>query len=197
MKPYKRKQFLIDKQFQTKYMLLVVFMLLLYTLIFVGILFIPQLLPIIFNAPMADRVKASETLLMYHQNVWPALFIVIPVFGFFSIFITHKIAGPVYRIKTRLQQMTEWDLHSRVTLRKGDDLQELVDCINLISEELQGFAAALKGNYDTISNNIDDIQKRVDDGTMNQNDGRELISHLNACRMNISETLERFKVQHN
>lgn len=195
MSHYKRRKFFIDKQFQTKYILLVIFMLLLYTLLFVGFLFIPQLLPFIFDSPLEEQVKAAEILLLYHKNVWPAVFIVIPLFGFFSIFITHKIAGPVYRLKIRLQQMTEWDLDTKVTLRKGDDLQDLAEFVNLLSAELKEFATALKGNYEALSGNIDEIQQQIEKGTLDAASGSELIARLDASRKNIAQTMERFKIQ--
>lgn len=194
MRSYKRRIFFINREFQLKYILLVIFMLLLYTMVFIGILFIPQLLPLLFNSPLDEKVKAAEILLLYHENVWPAVFIVIPLFGFFSIFMTHKIAGPAYRLKIRLQQLTEWDLDSKVTLRKGDDLQDLADCVNLLSSELQGFASALKESYKTLSFNIDEIQTQIEAGTMNAVSGKELVIRLDASRKSIHETLERFKI---
>ena len=195
MRPYKRRNFFIDREFQLKYILLVIFMLLLYTIVFIGTLFIPQLLPLFFDSPLDEQVKAAEILLLYHKHVWPAVFIVIPLFGFFSIFFTHKIAGPAYRLKKRLQEMTAWNLESRVILRKGDDLQELADCINLLSEELHDFAAALKGNYETLSSHIDGIQEQILSGTINEESGKELIIRLDASRKSISETLKRFHIR--
>lgn len=195
MKQYKRRKFFIDRQFQLKYILLVIFMLLLYTLLFVGLLFIPQLMPLMFDSPLDEQVKAAEILLLYHKHVWPAVFIVIPLFGFLSIFITHKIAGPVYRLKIRLQQMTEWDLDSKVTLRKGDDLQELADCVNLLTIELKDFSLALKENYAALSRDIDEIQTQIEAGTMSAETGRELMGRLADTRNSISATLERFKIK--
>jgi methyl-accepting chemotaxis protein len=195
MRPYRRRNFFIDRQFQLKYILLVIFMLFLYTMAFIGILFIPQMLPLLFNSPIDEQAKAADILLLYHKHVWPAVFIVIPLFGFFSIFFTHKIAGPAYRLKKRLQQMTAWDLEPRITLRKGDDLQELADCINLLSDELSAFADALRTNYEVLSNHIDEIQQKVLAGTISEESGRELISRINATRTNISEALERFSIK--
>jgi len=195
MRPYKRRNFFIDRQFQLKYILLIIFMLLLYTIVFIGMLFIPQLLPLIFNSPIDEKVKAAEILLLYHENVWPAVFIVIPLFGFFSIFFTHKIAGPVYRLKTKLQQLTAWDLKSKITLRKGDDLHDLADSVNLLSSELQKFASELKENYVALSGNIDELQKQIEAGTMNGDSGRELIACLVSSRKSISATLERFRMK--
>jgi len=196
MKRYKRRKFFIDPKFQLKYILLVIAMLLLYTMAFIGTLFIPQMLPFILGAPFNEQVKAAEVLLLYHKHVWPAVFIVIPLFGFFSIFITHKVAGPVYRLKTRLQQLTEWDLDTKVTLRKGDDLQELADYVNILSGELQEFAAALKRTHETLSGDIDDIQQQIEAGSMDGASGREAIARLDASRKNIAALLDRFKIQH-
>jgi len=195
MKRYKRRKFFIDPKFQLKYILLVIAMLLLYTMAFIGTLFIPQMLPFILGAPFNEQVKAAEILLLYHKHVWPAVLIVIPLFGFFSIFITHKVAGPVYRLKTRLQQLTEWDLDTKVTLRKGDDLQELADFVNILSGELQEFAAALKRTHETLSGDIDDIQQQIEAGSMDGATGREVITRLDASRKNIAALLDRFKIQ--
>lgn len=195
MRPYKRRHFFIDRQFQMKYILLVIFMLLMYTVVFVATLFIPQLLPLIFNSPLDERVKAAEILLLYHENVWPAVFIVIPLFGFFSIFITHKIAGPIYRLKLKLEQMTAWDLDSRLTLRKGDDLQELAACVNHLSAELQDFVANLTDNYTTISGHIDEIETQIKANTLNESTGTELIRRLEESRQSIGAILARINLQ--
>ena len=199
MRPYKRqiKNLFIDKQFQLKYILLVIFMLLMYTIVFIAILFIPQLLPLIFGSPLGEQAKAAEILLLYHKNVWPAVFIVIPLFGFFSIFFTHKIAGPIYRLKVKLQQMTSWNLGERVTLRNGDDLQDLADSVNLLSDELKVFAAALKSNYDSLSENIDEIRLQIETKTVNEITGNDLIMRLETSRKSIANTLERFNILSN
>ena len=195
MRPYKRRKFFVDKQFQLKYILLVIFMLLMYTAVFVGILFIPQLLPLIFNSPMNEQAKAAEILLLYHKNVWPAVFIVIPLFGFFSIFFTHKIAGPIYRLKLKLEQMTSWNFDSRLTLRSGDDLQELAECVNLLSDELKNMAEALKSSYDSISAHIDEIELQIKTKTVTEITGRELIARLAASRRTLAATLEKYIIQ--
>lgn len=194
MRQYKRRKFFIDPQFQLKYILMIIFLLLLYTITFVGCLFIPQLLPFIFSSPIEEQAKAAEILLLYHKNVWPAVFIVIPLFGIFSIFITHKIAGPAYRIKKRLHELTAWELDKRVTLRKGDDLQELADCVNLLSEELTLFARELQQNYAALSLSIDEIRVKIKAGSINEETGQELIARLDFSRQNITETLERFNI---
>ena len=194
MRQYKRRKFLIDRTFQLKYTMLVIFMLLMYTIVFVGILFIPQILPFIFNSPMTEQVQAAEILLLYHKNIWPAVFIVIPLFGFFSIFITHKVAGPVYRLKQKLEQMATWQPSLKLTLRKGDDLQELADCVNNLAEELDTFATGLAENYRALSENIDDLEIAIRNGEIDRDKGNDLLQRLKENRAKVSETLARFNI---
>lgn len=195
MRPYKRRTFLVDKKFQLKYILLVIVMLIAYTMIFVTTLFLPQILPLAFNSPAEEQVKAAEILLIYHKNVWPAVFLVIPLFGFFSIFLTHKIAGPVYRLKMKLEEMTSWNLDTKLILRNGDDLHDLAECVNQLSDELQLFVADLKSNYDTITAHIDEIRNKIETKELDDNTGRDLLLRLEASKTSIAHTLERFNIQ--
>lgn len=194
MRQYKRRKFFIDRQFQLKYMLLVVFLLLTYTGAFIVTLFIPQILPLAFNSSLQEQVRAAEILLIYHKNIWPALFIVIPLFGFASIFITHNIAGPVYRLKKKLEQMTSGNFDGTLTLRKGDDLHDLAECVNNLSEELQVIVAALKSNHTTITDNINEIRQKIEVNALDEKTGREIILHLDTSRKTITDTLARFKI---
>lgn len=194
MRTYKRRKFLIDRSFQLKYTMLVIFMLLMYTVLFVGFLFIPQILPFVFNSPMTEQVQAAEILLIYHKNVWPAVFIVIPLFGFFSIFITHKVAGPVYRLRQKLEQMAAWQPSIKLTLRKGDDLKELADCVNNLAEELDNFASTLAENYKALSENVDQLELKIRNGDLDGNTGKELLQSLKENRTKVSETLNRFNI---
>ncbi len=47
-----------------------------------------------------------------------------------GIFVTHRIAGPVYRFEQYLGQVTRGEAHGPCKLRKGDELQDLCDVIN-------------------------------------------------------------------
>ena len=194
MRPYKRRKFIIDRHFQLKYILLVIFMLLLYTIFFVVTLFLPQLLPFIFNSPVKEQVQAAEILLLYHKNVWPAVFIVIPLFGFFSIFVTHKIAGPVYRLKQKLEQMTTWNLNTTLALRNGDDLQDLADCVNVLSNELQATVADIQESFSIISNHINEVEERIAANAIDESNGQEMIERLESCKKSFEHTLARFRI---
>lgn len=195
MKPYKRRKFFIEKQFQTKYLLLTILLLALYSLIFVALIFLPYILPLHYNTPLTERAEAAEILLILHNRVWPALLVVIMLLGSLSIFISHKIAGPLYRLKKALQEITEGNLDTRVTLRKGDELRDMAEHINHLAEELRTFVTALKNDYDLLSTYIGELEKQIETRMISEESGREIIEKVNISRKNIHEALDRFKIK--
>ena len=77
----------------------------------------------------------SQALIPALHRVNFILFFGIPVvFGvivFFAIRLTHRLAGPIYRIEKTLADMTmTGDFTKEIRIRKKDDLHSLVDHIN-------------------------------------------------------------------
>ncbi|MFA6029874.1 MAG: methyl-accepting chemotaxis protein [Elusimicrobiota bacterium] len=54
-----------------------------------------------------------------------------------SLFVSHRIAGPIYRFERSTQTIATGDLTHRVSLRTGDDLMELQDEMNAMVSALQ------------------------------------------------------------
>ncbi len=48
----------------------------------------------------------------------------------FSVFKSHKMAGPIYSIKRSLQKIASGDPIEKIRIRKDDEFQELVDVLN-------------------------------------------------------------------
>ncbi|MBD3272389.1 MAG: HAMP domain-containing protein [Elusimicrobia bacterium] len=55
----------------------------------------------------------------------------------FSVFVSHKFAGPMFRVKRVLEAVESGDLTQRVHLREKDELNDLRDTINKTIISLQ------------------------------------------------------------
>ncbi|MBU4375943.1 MAG: methyl-accepting chemotaxis protein [Candidatus Omnitrophica bacterium] len=55
----------------------------------------------------------------------------------FAIFISHRIAGPIYRVKSIIRDIGEGKLDKRIHLRKNDELHDLADELNKMQENLK------------------------------------------------------------
>lgn len=128
-----RRNYLVNRRLQTKYALMIgavlgVILVLMEAHVFLIIRAAePEFMNPALIAPLRDLQKwmlASGLIYM----------IVIPVL---SIFISHKIAGPLYRFESALRQALDTEGPVRpIHLREGDELHGLVELINKLFERL-------------------------------------------------------------
>lgn len=84
---------------------------------------------------LSDIFDAVNTLLLR----W--IFVFIFVIAILSIFVSHKIAGPVYRLEETTRIIASGDLTYQINLRHGDELGDLQAAFNKMSESLRTMVA--------------------------------------------------------
>jgi len=191
----KRRNYFIEKRFQLKYSILTMLLLLSYSFIFIIIIFAPYMLTLYFDYPLVEKAEAARAILLLHAKVWPGIGAVILLFGAISIFISHKVAGPLYRFKKSLSEVTAGNLNVVVKLRKWDDLKDLADHLNVLIEELRTFVTTLRSDYNLLSEYILELEHRIETKMLTEESGREIINKLQASRKNIESALEKFNIQ--
>jgi methyl-accepting chemotaxis protein len=192
----KRRIYYIEKKFQTKYILLTIFLLLTYTFAFIIIIFSPYIhtLSLDFYS-LSEKAEAARTLLILHRTVWPGIAGIILLFGALSIFVTHKIAGPLYRLKKTISEITKGNLDVKVRLRKRDDLKDLAEHVNMLADELKTFVNTVKADYDLLSEYIFELERGIDANMLTEESGRALINKVEENKNKIEATLEKFNIQ--
>jgi hypothetical protein len=190
----KRKNYFIEKKFQVKYLLLTILMLLTYSLLFIVIIFAPYMLTLYFDYPLNEQAESARVILLLHGRIWPWIGGVILFFGTVSIFISHKVAGPLFRMKKSLDKVTQGDLSVVIKLRKWDDLKDLAERINLLVEELRTFVTTLRNDYDLLSDYIQELEHKIESKALTEESGREIIRKVQDSRKNIETALKRFNI---
>ena len=178
MAKFRRRKHFIDKSLQTKYLVLTILMLLIYTFLFVVILIFPYVVPLSADYPIEEQAKAARMLLALNKSIWPALGTVIVSMSVVSVFITHKIAGPVYRFKQVLGEVASGNLDISIKLRGHDDLKELAEDLNGTIGELRRLTQALRGGRETFSSFIDELNEQVKNNQISNEVGNELIGKI-------------------
>ncbi len=123
-KAYKRTQYFVKPDLQTKYAFM--FVLAMGVGINLGVI-----------------LTLLTPLMRQSSWVFPAIYIgialiIIAFVAFTSIVFTHKIAGPIYKIERTCRQMIdENDLSINIHLRTGDELQELAEEINRLVDHVR------------------------------------------------------------
>ena len=151
----RRKNFFINKKIQVKYAVLSIAMLLVYTLLFLIALFGPPIL--LFSSPdvpLAVRAEAANSVLLINSYLWPGIGAIILLFGSLSIFITHRMVGPIYAVEKVIGRITDGDLSARVGLRKNDDLKEFEQAMNRMLDKQETTLSVLHEQFLKLSSRL-------------------------------------------
>jgi methyl-accepting chemotaxis protein len=144
MPPYRRTQILIDRRFQLRFALYVV------SWICALSLFYPMLFQTLFDnfmrylsldpmGPPVQELKARRSELIVLLVAMQVLFAGITFL--ISIFVSHRIAGPLYKLKKSFREANAAGFPS-VRFRKSDHFHDLADAYNQMAEQVRSRAAA-------------------------------------------------------
>lgn len=134
-----RNIFAISSKLQRKYLRLIVLSLLIPTLFVGGCLYylvftlvaeeiaIPEFIAFILF-PVFKRVNIVLAIGI------PAIFLLLYWWG---LILSHRMAGPIERLKKELDRVLKGDYSHRISVRKHDELKPFVDDINKILEKLE------------------------------------------------------------
>lgn len=87
-------------------------------------------------AAQQDKVAAQQRLML--TSVIGGLTLLCVLIGLVGIYITHKVAGPVFKMKQLLKQVGQGKLNfPRGGLRKGDELQHFFDAFLKMADDLK------------------------------------------------------------
>jgi|SRR5437879_796116 len=195
--PQWRTRFYVHKIQRTYAIWLGLFMFFSALLVFGLVFFIPFILPaikLVSPLPLAERALAANQFLILAQTVWPALALMIPASAVFSIYLTHRLAGPLFRFEQTARELIRGNLALRIRLRKGDELHELAGLLNEVLDTLErAFREVLDSEAhirEAVSWIMDEMRKQP---SVNQ----EVLNRLKIALKGserIDETLKRFQL---
>lgn len=97
-----------------------------------------------------------------------------------TLYVSHKIGGPVYRFKKELELIGQGDLSSEFRIRKNDQFQDLAGLLNLAKKKLRDEISELKKE-------VSELEKMVN--ALPEENKNEIAQVLGRIR----EQLEKFK----
>lgn len=186
-KPYKRKRlfnFSIKRRLQLR-ILLKIWAIILLSLVVTGVIFY-----------FYSDINVGKSYRMFHIKAQNFLDFLVPVLltGFFaslvlgvvlSLLFPHAIAGPLYRIEREIVDIGRGNLRKEIVVRKGDELKDLADSINIM---IMGLRDNVKAISD-ISGEIGDLAAKAKDENSD-----EVVNKIKVANANLQEVINRFKL---
>ena len=158
---YRRRTFLINKPFQLRYAFYVCSWLFALSLMYPLIIYnlFDYFMRYLVTDPMGPAVSS---LAMTRKDIlWLLILLQIlflTVTFLISIFISHRIAGPVYKLRKFLADAIAGNKTDKLVFRKDDHFQELADDYNKL---LAHFEMAGRKKHDSILTAITSIEKAL------------------------------------
>lgn len=138
--PLWKRRFYVHKIQRTYAIWFGLFMFFSSLLVFSLAFLVPFILPavkLVSQIPLEERARAANQFLVLAQTVWPALAVLIPAVAVFSIYLTHRLAGPLFRIEQTARELIRGNLALHIRFRKGDELHELAGLLNEVLDSLK------------------------------------------------------------
>lgn len=194
-KAFKRNIFVINKKLQYKYMALAGAAILV-ALFMVGLEVYYSIVKKI-GVDLAKEMDSKDLALLYPYLkkvgfVFVAKFLVYAgVLATGSIFLSHRLAGPLFRLEKSLDAIAEGDLTYRMWLRPGDELTEFKDKFNKTAEAIQvRLRKDIASSY-AARQDIEKIAKEMESGKA---DPKKILNDLELVRKMLEDVGSGFKV---
>jgi len=169
---YQRKNYFIKKEFQFKFILK-------FCLLMLAGIILSTFLVFIFSQNTLTSSFNNSQLVIENtgQAILPTIIItnlitlaIITLAAIFIIlFISHRIAGPMFRFEKDIRQIAKGDLRVRINLRQKDQFSEMAKAFNEMSSNMHEKVAQIdqKVNNLTISTketkNTEDFEQQIEE----------------------------------
>jgi len=120
------------------------------------------------------------------------LLLISPLIFILGLLFSHRIAGPVYRIGKTLEEISKGNLSLRVRLRKGDELVDLADMINNLTESLNKTMVSDKDMLIKIEKDLEEIGRIASSQPCDCARIKELINSIQEKSKELSASLNKW-----
>jgi methyl-accepting chemotaxis protein len=194
-KTWKRRNYLVKKKFQGRYIfcffLFVVLGSMLYTAVFS--ILSANTLAIVRNGNNLSLGNTPVDLFVAMLSANWILILsggIVVVIG--SIFLTHRIAGPIHRFERTIDGMALGNLDFRLKLRKHDECKDVAEAINRLKNTLASNIDSMKQLSDAIDNDLKRASASVPGGN---NEISSILSHATKISGQLRQILDSYTTE--
>ncbi|MFH1441007.1 MAG: methyl-accepting chemotaxis protein [Candidatus Omnitrophota bacterium] len=188
----RRTNYFIEKPFQVKFILKFCSLLALGGVITIGIVYFLAMRTTtvaIVNSRIIAQSTAYYILPILTQAVVLTMIVVILMAIALTLFISHRIAGPFYRIKQSLKQLEQGDFSSNCNLRQLDQLKDIAEAFNNMIKKNNSQLRLLKEDYNCLRSGLEPIFERI-----TSPEEKEKIAEIKKILVKFDSAVNYFKI---
>ena len=192
---FKRTRYWVAGKFQGKYIGLILLLTFLTAALCSYVVYYTSIM--MFGEKLANvypQGRLVSIVSLINIRIIISILLVTPLIAMIGVYLSHKIAGPIFRMERYVNEMATGNLQTRLILRKGDELLSLAEGINSLSESLKTTFINENANLARISKELEILRslassKHLDTSSINSSADR-----LDMEIIALKREIERFKV---
>jgi methyl-accepting chemotaxis protein len=194
MKPpnFPRRRYLVDN---LQYRILLVSLLYVFAVVvvFTAILFVPLVMALEMESLDSPVLRdAAREFVSLHNRVWPPVILLVVLLVAHNVLFSHRIAGPLYRIRHDLKRVGDGNLFVQVKLRKNDYLEKEATSINDMIEALRAKIRCIDQNQKKAIGVLNDLQRALLRGAADEM--TDQIDDLGGILEQLKQSVEQFQL---
>lgn len=192
---FKRKQYIVQKEFQLKYVGLILALMFLTAALCSYVVYYTTMIGLgekLANVYPQGRLVSIVRLVNF--RIILSVLLVTPLVTIFGIWLSHKIAGPIFRMETFLKNMAAGDFSSRIVLRKGDELVRLADGMNNLGDALKSSIRQQRAHMDNVLAALNSLKDLIGEKPQNISKINSTVDKLDDELRPVIAELDKYKI---
>ena len=163
---FKRRNYFINKEFQGRYIFNYFIIAAIGSILFMAVFsfFSSNTLSISYDD---YQLQLGVTPFILFKKILSAQWVFVVVGGGLvvvaTLFLTHRVAGPVFRFRRSFREMIDGDISDQIILRPKDEGKELADLINKFNSLLSERLSAIEDANSNIEISVHQLKKNMKD----------------------------------
>ena len=195
---YKRKQYFINKTFQSEFIVKFCGLVIMGSVVFGIILYLFSKHALTTSFENSRLVIKSTA-----DYIFPGLLfggvitaiITALAAGAVVMLMTHRIAGPMYRFERYINEIGSGRLYSDLKIRKKDQFQNMAGSLNKMTHDLKLGLLEVNDVSDELDKLIEELSASSSREILLREDIKRIVGELKKDKQNLSRALEHFKIK--
>ncbi len=179
---------------QRKYLYLSLVPLIVCSLAIILLTFLPMQLLLTGRASELDKAMVASCLSALGSRLWPAIFLSMLLAAILSVFASHALGGPLYRLEAIGKRLAAGEFTAPIRVREGDDLQGMAAVLDQAVGTLRHALARIREQEGVARERLGALQGELAAGQVPAAALSGRLQEIAAQLEGIEETLEPFQI---
>ena len=190
---FRRKQFLVKRGMQFRYIGMIFALAILasivtgYTVFATGWTLLGEKLASVYPQGRLIYVFKAANIALIRN-----LLFISPLIFIMGVLFSHKIAGPVYRIEKSLYEISKGNLALKVKLRSGDELWDMANVINDMTEAISKTIDLDKALVAHLTKDLDEIKKMISSQPIDASKAQTVLADIETKISELNSSLSKW-----